>query len=62
MSEASAPPKGPDLTQGCESSQIPEDGSLLGHAHGEAVGPPALNPLERGDQAGLEALLASLRA
>jgi len=37
MGEASAPPTGPDLTQGRESSQIPEDGSLLGHAHGEAV-------------------------
>jgi NADPH-dependent 2,4-dienoyl-CoA reductase/sulfur reductase-like enzyme/nitrite reductase/ring-hydroxylating ferredoxin subunit len=37
MSEAPAPLKGPDLTQGCESSEIPENGSLLGHAHGEAV-------------------------
>ncbi len=37
MSEAPAPLTGPDLAQGCESSEIPEDGSLLGHAHGEAV-------------------------
>ncbi len=37
MGEAPEPPKGPDLTQGCESAEIPEDGSLIGHAHGEAV-------------------------
>jgi len=37
MSDVPAPLTGPDLAQGCEPSQIPEDGSLLGHAHGDAV-------------------------
>jgi len=37
MSETPAPPTGPDLSRGCELSEIPEGGSLLGHAHGEAV-------------------------
>ena len=37
MGQDTVPLTGPDLTQGCELSEIPEDGSLLGHAHGEAV-------------------------
>jgi NADPH-dependent 2,4-dienoyl-CoA reductase/sulfur reductase-like enzyme/nitrite reductase/ring-hydroxylating ferredoxin subunit len=37
MGGTPAPLTGPDLAQGCEASEIPEDGSLLGHAHGEAV-------------------------
>jgi apoptosis-inducing factor 3 len=37
MGETRTPLTGPDLTQGCEPSEVPEDGSLLGHAHGEAV-------------------------
>jgi apoptosis-inducing factor 3 len=37
MGEHQAPLAGPDLAQGCASSDIPEGGSLLGHAHGEAV-------------------------
>ncbi|MGC3998324.1 MAG: FAD-dependent oxidoreductase [Anaeromyxobacter sp.] len=37
MEESQAPLAGPDLTQGCAESDIPDDGSLLGHAHGEAV-------------------------
>ncbi len=37
MGEAPAPLTGPDLTLGCELSDVPEDGMLLGHAHGVAV-------------------------
>jgi len=37
MGEPPVSVTGPDLTQGCEQSEIPEDGSLLGHAHGETV-------------------------
>ena len=37
MGNNPTPLTGPDLTQGCELSQIPEDRPLLGHAHGEAV-------------------------
>ncbi len=37
MGNDPTPLTGPDLTQGCELSQIPEDRPLLGHAHGEAV-------------------------
>jgi NADPH-dependent 2,4-dienoyl-CoA reductase/sulfur reductase-like enzyme/nitrite reductase/ring-hydroxylating ferredoxin subunit len=37
MGDAPAPLKGPDLSQGLEPSEIPEGGSLLGHAQGEAV-------------------------
>ncbi len=37
MGDTPAPLTGPDLTQGCEPSLMPENGSLLGHAHGEAV-------------------------
>jgi NADPH-dependent 2,4-dienoyl-CoA reductase/sulfur reductase-like enzyme/nitrite reductase/ring-hydroxylating ferredoxin subunit len=37
MGENPAPLTGPDLTQGRELSEIPEDGTLLGHAHGVPV-------------------------
>src|SRR5574342_179125 len=37
MGEIPASLTGPDLAQGCDLSQIPEEGSLLGHAQGEAV-------------------------
>lgn len=37
MGTTPAPLTGPDLTQGRELSEIPEEGWLLGHAHGEAV-------------------------
>jgi len=37
MGEAPAPLTGPDLTLGRELSEVPEDGMLLGHAHGVAV-------------------------
>jgi apoptosis-inducing factor 3 len=37
MSDRPAPPSGPDLTLGYELSALPEDGLLLGQAHGEAV-------------------------
>jgi NADPH-dependent 2,4-dienoyl-CoA reductase/sulfur reductase-like enzyme/nitrite reductase/ring-hydroxylating ferredoxin subunit len=37
MSETTAPLTGPDFTQGVELSEVPEDGKLLGHAHGVAV-------------------------
>src|SRR5574342_1205560 len=37
MGEIPAPATGPDLARGCELSGIPEEGSLLGQAHGEAV-------------------------
>jgi hypothetical protein len=32
-----APLSGPDLVKGVASADVPEGGSLLGHAHGEAV-------------------------
>jgi apoptosis-inducing factor 3 len=37
MSETSKPLTGPDLTQGCDLAEIPDGGTLLGHAFGEAV-------------------------
>ena len=37
MGEAPKPLTGPDLTQGCDPAEIPEGGTLLGHAFGEAV-------------------------
>ncbi len=37
MGQTPKPLVGPDLTQGCELAEIPEGGSLLGHALGEAV-------------------------
>src|SRR5512144_1732839 len=36
MGEAPTP-TGPDFTKGVELSDVPEDGVLLGNAHGEAV-------------------------
>jgi apoptosis-inducing factor 3 len=37
MGETPAPLTGPDLTQGCELVEVPEEGTLLGHAHGVGV-------------------------
>ncbi len=37
MGETPAQLTGPDLTLGCELSEVPENGTLLGHAHGVAV-------------------------
>jgi NADPH-dependent 2,4-dienoyl-CoA reductase/sulfur reductase-like enzyme/nitrite reductase/ring-hydroxylating ferredoxin subunit len=37
MGEISRPLTGPDLTQGCDLSEVPNGSTLLGHASGEAV-------------------------
>jgi len=37
MGETPAELKGPDLTKGFELSDVPDNGTLLGHAHGAAV-------------------------
>jgi NADPH-dependent 2,4-dienoyl-CoA reductase/sulfur reductase-like enzyme/nitrite reductase/ring-hydroxylating ferredoxin subunit len=37
MSEASTPITGPDFAVGIESSELPQSGRMLGHAHGEPV-------------------------